>query len=136
MAACASLFQTAVVGQSVFLSGAQRGLKDVSRGEARVVCKKQGIHPPFFPEAKVYCNGALVMTTGGTQEEYIVDVWSGNHPYFQGSKATLVADKGRVDKFRERYGEASSLSVIPTLTTGEIVWTRKKKDNKKGKGRR
>ena len=46
-------------------------------GHSRVVCKKEGIHPPFFPEAKVYCNGELVMTTGGTKEEYVVDVWSG-----------------------------------------------------------
>ena len=54
----------------------------MNRGESRVTCKKADIHPQFFSDAKVYCNGELVMTTGGTQKEYIVDVWPGNHPFF------------------------------------------------------
>lgn len=45
--------------------------------------KKDGIHPEFFPEAKVFCNGEEVMTVGGTKKEYVVDLWSGNHPYYQ-----------------------------------------------------
>ena len=47
--------------------------------------KKEGAkeQPEWFEEAKVFCNGEEVMTVGGTQAEYVVDIWSGNHPFFQ-----------------------------------------------------
>ena len=41
---------------------------------------KSEIHPKWYPDAKVFCNGEVVMTTGSTQPELHVDVWSGNHP--------------------------------------------------------
>lgn len=50
-------------------------------------CKKDGIHPSFHKEAKVFCNGELVMTTMGTQEEYVVDVWSGEHKHLSSPRA-------------------------------------------------
>lgn len=106
----------------------------VDRGIARVSCRKADIHPKWFNEAKVYCNGELVMTTGGTQEEYVVDIWSGNHPFFQGSKNTLLLDRDRVDKFKQRYGTMGGLSEVPVLTQGEIVFEKKKKVPVKGKG--
>eukprot|EP00246_Nothoceros_aenigmaticus_P011997 TRINITY_DN3510_c0_g1_i1.p1 TRINITY_DN3510_c0_g1~~TRINITY_DN3510_c0_g1_i1.p1 ORF type:complete len:141 (+),score=17.00 TRINITY_DN3510_c0_g1_i1:80-502(+) len=105
----------------------------VDRGVARVSCRKDDIHPKWFRGAKVYCNGELVMTTGGTQAEYVVDVWSGNHPFFQGNKSTLLLDTDRVDKFKQRYGMVGRLAEIPTLTQGEIVFEKKKKPQK-GKG--
>ena len=37
---------------------------------------KSDIHPTWYPEAKVICNGEVVMTTGATQPEIQVDVWS------------------------------------------------------------
>jgi len=120
---------------SSFFSGSQGDLFQVERGDARVICKKPDIHPKFFSEAKVYCNGELVMTTGGTQAEYVVDVWSGNHPFYQGNKTTLLLDADRVDKFKQRYGSLTTLNTIPILTKGEIVFERKKK-NLKGKGKK
>ena len=42
---------------------------------------KSEIHPKWYPDAKVICNGEVVMTTGSTQPELHVDVWSGNHPH-------------------------------------------------------
>ena len=39
---------------------------------------KSDIHPTWYPEAKVICNGEVVMTTGSTQPEIHVDVLSGN----------------------------------------------------------
>jgi large subunit ribosomal protein L31 len=107
----------------------------VNRGEARVTCRNTDIHPKFFNDAKVYCNGELVMTTGGTQGEYVVDVWSGNHPFYQGNKTALVLDADRVDKFKQRYAGLASLNTIPVLTKGEIVFERKKKPVK-GKGKK
>ena len=47
---------------------------------------KPDIHPTWYPDAKVICNGEVVMTTGSTQPEIHVDVWSGNHPFFTGTQ--------------------------------------------------
>ena len=46
------------------------------------------------------------MVCGGTKEKYIVDVWSGNHPFYQGAKTTIVMDDGRVSKFNKMYPDA------------------------------
>ena len=64
---------------------------------------KSDIHPKWYPEAKVICNGEVVMTTGSTQEELHVDVWSGNHPFFTGTQKILDTE-GRVDRFMRKYG--------------------------------
>jgi len=47
---------------------------------------KADIHPTWYPDAKVICNGTVVMTTGSTQPELHVDVWSGNHPFYTGTQ--------------------------------------------------
>lgn len=66
---------------------------------------KKGIHPEFYYSSKVYCNGELVMETAGPQEKYDVEVWSGNHPFYQGKKGTIVQDEGQVESFKSKYGE-------------------------------
>ena len=67
---------------------------------------KENIHPTWYPDAKVICNGEVVMTTGSTQEEIHVDVWSGNHPFFTGTQKILDTE-GRVDRFMRKYGMSS-----------------------------
>ncbi len=64
---------------------------------------KDGIHPQWHPEAKVICNGEVVMTVGSTEPELRVDVWSGNHPFFTGSQR-IIDTEGRVEKFMRKYG--------------------------------
>jgi hypothetical protein len=32
---------------------------------------------------QVFCNGVEVMTVGGTKQQYNVDIYSGNHPFYQ-----------------------------------------------------
>ncbi len=66
---------------------------------------KPDIHPTWYPDAKVICNGEVVMTTGSTQPEIHVDVWSGNHPFFTGTQKILDTE-GRVDRFMRKYGMA------------------------------
>jgi hypothetical protein len=39
---------------------------------------------------QVVCNGVEVMTIGGTKAVYNVDIYSGNHPFYQGSRTTMV----------------------------------------------
>ncbi|KAK1281179.1 hypothetical protein QJS04_geneDACA002891 [Acorus gramineus] len=93
----------------------------------RWTCMKKDIHPEVFEDAKVYCNGELVMTTGGTQREYTVDVWSGNHPFYLGSRSANLVDADQVEKFRKKFGQLSGLMEIPNLKYGEIVLPTKKK---------
>lgn len=64
---------------------------------------KQGIHPQWYPEAKVICNGEVVLTVGSTQPEIHVEVWSGNHPFYTGTQKMIDAE-GRVDRFLRKYG--------------------------------
>jgi len=71
------------------------------------IMPKSDIHPTWYPEAKVICNGEVVMTTGSTQPEIQVDVWSGNHPFFTGTQKILDTE-GRVDRFMRKYGMAAS----------------------------
>lgn len=64
---------------------------------------KPGIHPEWYPEAEVYCNGELVTTVGSTQPRLYVDVWSGNHPFYTGTQKILDTE-GRVERFLRKYG--------------------------------
>ena len=88
---------------------------------------KPDIHPTWYPEAKVICNGEVVMTTGSTQSEIHVDVWSGNHPFFTGTQKILDTE-GRVDRFMRKYGMASSENQIDENKTDT------KKEDKKESG--
>ncbi|MBW4469539.1 MAG: 50S ribosomal protein L31 [Stenomitos rutilans HA7619-LM2] len=64
---------------------------------------KPDIHPKWYPDAKVYCNGEVVMTIGSTKPELHVDVWSGNHPFYTGTQK-IIDTEGRVDRFLRKYG--------------------------------
>ena len=39
---------------------------------------------------------AQVMVVGGTKQVYNVDIYSGNHPFYQGTKSNMIMDEGRV----------------------------------------
>merc|ERR1719335_1233890 len=78
---------------------------------------KKGIHPEFYSEAKVYCNGKIVLTVGGSQAKYVVDLWSGNHPFYQGATSGVVVDDGQVNRFRKRFAGLDRLSSSRTVET-------------------
>ncbi|GKU89966.1 hypothetical protein SLEP1_g4034 [Rubroshorea leprosula] len=98
-----------------------------------VTCRKKDIHPEFYEDAKVYCNGELVMTTSGTQKEYTVDVWSGNHPFYLGNRSAVLVEADQVEKFRKKFGQLSEIMEIPVLK-GEIVLPPKRKGAAPAKG--
>ncbi|KAJ1384899.1 Ribosomal protein L31 [Sesbania bispinosa] len=107
--------------------------KNVKRvGNSGVWCRKKDIHPKFYQDAKVYCNGELVMTTGGTKQEYVVDVWSGNHPFYLGNRSAVMVSDDQVEKFRKKFGQLSEIMEIPVLK-GEIVIPSRRKGIKGGK---
>ena len=78
-------------------------------GKGILIMPKSEIHPTWYPDAKVICNGEVVMSTGSTQPELHVDVWSGNHPFFTGTQKILDTE-GRVDRFMKKYGMGSANS--------------------------
>jgi large subunit ribosomal protein L31 len=63
---------------------------------------KKNIHPKWYDETKVYCDGQLIMTVGSTKPELNVDIWSGNHPFYTGSQR-LLDTEGRVERFLRKY---------------------------------
>lgn len=70
---------------------------------------KPDIHPEWYPEAEVYCNGEVVMKVGSTQPTIHVDVWSGNHPFYTGTQK-IIDTEGRVERFLRKYGMMSENS--------------------------
>ena len=64
---------------------------------------RPNIHPTWYPEAKVICNGQVVATVGSTKPELQVDLWSGNHPFYTGTQK-IIDTEGRVERFMRKYG--------------------------------
>ena len=73
---------------------------------------KSEIHPTWYPEAKVICNGEVVMTVGSTKPEINVEIWSGNHPFYTGTQKIIDTEE-RVDRFLRKYGMRSNQSDEP-----------------------
>jgi len=68
---------------------------------------KKKIHPKWYNETQVYCDGQLVMVTNSTKPRLNVDVWSGNHPFYTGS-VKILDTQGRVDRFTKKYNVIST----------------------------
>jgi large subunit ribosomal protein L31 len=62
---------------------------------------KEGIHPEWYPDAKVVVDGEVVATVGATQPEIRVEIWSGTHPFYTGTQR-LLDTEGQVDRFMRR----------------------------------
>ena len=64
---------------------------------------KPKIHPAWYSNAKVYCDGQLIMKVGSTKPALNIDIWSGNHPFYTGSQK-IIDTEGRVQRFMRKYG--------------------------------
>ena len=62
---------------------------------------KQGIHPKFYPEAKVICSCGNTWTTGSTKEVIHTDMCYNCHPFFTGEQR-MVDTEGQVDRFYKK----------------------------------
>ena len=78
---------------------------------------KADIHPEWYPDAKVYCDGKLIMTVGSTKPELHVDVWSGNHPFYTGTQK-IIDTEGRVERFLRKYGMADDTQATADSSEG------------------
>ena len=64
---------------------------------------KQGIHPTYYPDAKVTCASCgNTWTTGSTQKEIRVEICSNCHPFFSGESARMIDIEGQVDRFYKK----------------------------------
>lgn len=91
---------------------------------------KQGIHPTWFPEAKVTCACGNTFTTGSTLETIRVEICSACHPFYTG-QAKFVDTLGQVEKFQKKTEE----SKVKRAERQQILETRRAKidDTKKDK---
>jgi large subunit ribosomal protein L31 len=66
---------------------------------------KADIHPRYV-QATVHCACGNTFQTRSTQPDIHVEICSACHPYFTG-KQKLVDTAGRVERFRQRYGDTA-----------------------------
>jgi len=64
---------------------------------------KSEIHPIWFTDSPVFCEGKTLCFIGSTKSQLQLDVWLGNHPFYTNSQ-TLVDSEGRVERFMKKYG--------------------------------
>ena len=63
---------------------------------------KSDIHPTWFDNTPVKCDGKPLCLIGSTKSELQVDIWLANHPFYTDSQV-LVDSEGRVEKFMKKY---------------------------------
>lgn len=64
---------------------------------------KKGIHPQYYPDAKVVCACGRTWTTGSTKKEIRTDMCSECHPFYTGEQR-IVDTAGQVERFERRLG--------------------------------
>jgi len=70
---------------------------------------KEGIHPQYYPSAKVKCACGNSWTTGSVKEELSVPLCSNCHPFYTGQEK-IVDTRGRVEKFKKRLERSTQKS--------------------------
>ena len=68
---------------------------------------KSQIHPTWFPDTKILCDGKPLCLIGSTKQELLIDIWLANHPFYTKSQV-LVDSEGRVERFMKKYGLAAT----------------------------
>ncbi len=64
---------------------------------------KAEIHPTWYSNATVLCDGKPLCTVGSTKKELQVDIWLKNHPFYN-TTTELIDSEGRVERFMKKYG--------------------------------
>ena len=68
---------------------------------------KSNLHPEWFNDTIILCDGKPLSITSSTKKELQVDMWLANHPFY--SKSQLITDsEGRVERFMKKYGLSST----------------------------
>jgi large subunit ribosomal protein L31 len=64
---------------------------------------KSDIHPNWFKDTPILCDGKPLCVIGSTRNELQIDIWLANHPFYTKSQV-LVDSEGRVERFMKKYG--------------------------------
>ena len=72
---------------------------------------KDGIHPKYYPAAKVTCTCGNTFTVGSTLPEIHVEICSKCHPFFTG-EMKFADTQGRVAKFQAKQAIAKQKKYI------------------------
>jgi len=87
---------------------------------------KKGIHPEYYPEAKVICACGNTFTTGATQPVIRTDVCSACHPFFTGEQR-IVDTAGQVDRFIRRLERKTKIEEERKAHAEEVKKSRPKR---------
>src|SRR5258708_31692621 len=79
---------------------------------------REGIHPKWYPDAKVTCNCGRSWTVGSTRPLIQTDVCSNCHPFYTGEQR-IVDTEGQVDRFMKRL-EARDTIAAEVATTSRL----------------
>ena len=74
---------------------------------------KQGIHPTWYPEAKVSCVCGNSFTTGSTVPEIRAEICAVCHPFYTGTQK-LVDTQGQVDRYLKVQEKAQKAKIERT----------------------
>jgi large subunit ribosomal protein L31 len=69
---------------------------------------RKGIHPEYYPDAKVICSCGNTFTVGSTEKVIRTDVCSACHPFFTGEQR-LVDTGGQVERFIRRLEKSEEI---------------------------
>src|SRR6185503_16071994 len=71
---------------------------------------REGIHPTWYPDAKVTCTCGNSWTVGSTRPTIHTDVCSQCHPFYTGEQR-IVDTEGQVDRFMKRLEARDNFAV-------------------------
>jgi len=69
---------------------------------------KQGIHPKYYPKAKIICSCGARYEVGSTVPEIHVEVCSRCHPFFTGEQK-FIDTGGRLERFKQIMAKSQQL---------------------------
>lgn len=72
---------------------------------------KDGIHPTYYPNAKIVCACGQEFNMGSTAKETHVELCSKCHPFYTG-KQKLVDTARRVEKFTEKVAAKTAKAAV------------------------
>ena len=67
------------------------------------IMPKTDLHPEWFSQTPVLCDGKPLGLIGSTKPELQVDMWLANHPFYTKSQV-MIDSEGRVERFMKKYG--------------------------------
>ena len=80
---------------------------------------KKDVHPEY-QECVVTCACGSTFKTQSTKKEIRVEICSQCHPFFTG-KQKFIDSAGRIEKFKQKYGDAKDIKAAKDLRAARDV---------------